>query len=85
MRISIGKYNIESENGFSSEKEAIQFIQDRYPELDSEEIKKKIKPLVKNADKSRNVSKKNTEGSAVSTETDTKGIKEPEACINKSR
>ncbi len=80
MRISIGKYNIESENGFSSEKEAIQFIQDRYPELDSEEIKKKIKPLViKNADKPRNISKKNTEGSAVSSETDTKGIKESEA------
>lgn len=79
-KLSIGKYNIESENGFSNESEAIQFIQARYPELDSETIKNyNIKTLVnKNADKSNNTTEKSTEGGEVSGKVDIKRVEKSE-------
>lgn len=75
-KLSIGKYNIESENGFSNESEAIQFIQARYPELDSETIKNyDIKTLInKNANKSDNITEKSAESGAVSGKIDPKRV-----------
>lgn len=79
-KLSIGKYNIESENGFYNESEAIQFIQARYPELDSETIKNyDIKTLInKNANKSDNITEKSAEGGEVSRKVDIKRVEKSE-------
>lgn len=63
IKVKIGNYNIESEEGFTTEKEAVQFVKERFPELDLGLIKRKIQPLInKNADKSRNILEESTEG-----------------------
>ena len=81
MKLSIGKYNIESTIGFYNEMEAIQFIQDRYPELDIETIKNHdIKALInKNANKSDNISEKNQDSGKVSGKVDYKRVEKSEA------
>lgn len=81
MKLSIGKYNIESIIGFSNESDAIQFIHERYPELDIEMIKNHdIKALIKkNVNKSDNISEKNQDSGKVSGKVDSKRVEKSEA------
>lgn len=70
MKVHIGKYIIESNDGFNSSKDAIEFIRNRFPELSEEEVKPYVKPLIKKNEfnKSGDTAKKNTKGKEGSSE-----------------
>ncbi|WP_278494943.1 hypothetical protein [Chryseobacterium arthrosphaerae] len=70
MKYTVGKYVFAPEKPFQSFEKAVQYIQDKYPELDEVTIEKFLTPKIKRYgnDQSGNI----TETDSVSQEDDTK-------------
>lgn len=70
MKYTVGKYVIVPEKPFSSMEKAVQYIQEKHPELDVKTIEEYLMPKITNNgnDKSGNLSEEN----AVSQEVDAK-------------
>ncbi|WP_185269600.1 hypothetical protein [Chryseobacterium bernardetii] len=70
MKYTVGKYVIVPEKPFSSMEKAVQYIQEKHPELDVKTIEEYLMPKITNNgnDKSGNLSEENT----VSQEVDAK-------------
>ncbi|MGU3377472.1 hypothetical protein [Chryseobacterium sp. M5A1_1a] len=80
MKYSIGKYVVVPPKPFISMEEAVQYIQERFPELGRQSIEKHLTHLVKEDgdNKSRNSSEENTVSQKIDSKdsaTSTKGIK----------
>lgn len=77
MKFSIGKYNFETDKNINDIDTAVKFVQKRYPELGKELIERYIKPIL-NADKSRNIPKKDKESGEINAKIDSGGAEKSE-------
>lgn len=78
MEYSVGKYVIVPPKPFPTMEKAVQYIQERYPELDKVTIEKYLTPSVDGNNKSGNISEENPDSTEISTKnsaTGTKGLK----------
>lgn len=78
MKCRIGAYTIESEDGFSTEKEAIAYIVERHPELEEIHLIGKLNSLI-NVNKSGNSIKEDNSSGEKSARIHYKGARTAEA------
>lgn len=86
-KAKFGAYSITSEDGFSSEAEAVKYILERYPELEEDDLKGKLDSLIikGDADKSGNISEKNSESAESGSQFDRERSNNSEIRKSKSR
>lgn len=84
-KYTVGKYAIVPEKPFRSFEEAVQYIQEKYPELERVTIEKFLTPKITDnaADQSRNLSEENSVIDKVDSEAGTTGSKRIKPSINK--
>ena len=77
MEYAIGKYKIVPPKPFPSFDKAVEYIQEKYPELDVQTIEKHLTPkITKNGnDQSDNLSEANSASAESSTKTGSTGVK----------
>ncbi|MDR3026060.1 hypothetical protein [Chryseobacterium sp.] len=87
MEYAVGIYKIVPPKPFPSFEQAVEYIQEKYPELDVKTIEKHLTPkIINNApDQSRYISEENSAVDKGSSKADTKSIKGVELDIDKSR
>ncbi len=86
MRYTVGKYVIVPPKPFRSFEEAVQYIQEIYPELDKGTIEKHLTPKITDSgsDKSGNISEENSVVDKVDTQAGTTGSKRIKSSTDKS-
>ncbi|WP_347216688.1 hypothetical protein [Chryseobacterium sp.] len=79
MKYSVGKYEIVPEKPFPSMEKAVQYIQEKHPELDKQTIEKHLTPKIEYGNnQSNNSIEEDPDGQKVSTENSAasfKGVK----------
>ncbi len=85
MEYAVGIYKIVPPKPFPSFEKAVEYIQEKYPELDVKTIEKHLTPKITNNgnDKSGNLPEENSAGIQDDTETGTAGVKRVKPSINK--
>lgn len=86
MEYAVGIYKIVPPKPFRSFEAAVEYIQEKYPELDVKTIEKHLTPKITNNvnDKSGNLSEENSAGIKGDTETGPAGAKRIKSSSNKS-
>ncbi|MEN5308746.1 hypothetical protein ABE425_14615 [Chryseobacterium cucumeris] len=87
MEYAVGKYKIVPPKPFPSFEKAVEYIQEKYPELDVKTIEKHLTPKITNNgnDKSGNLSEENSVIDQGSAEADTTGPKRIKPSTDKPR
>lgn len=87
MEYSIGKYKVVPPKPFPSMDKAVEYIQEKYPELDVMTIEKYLTPKVTSnaTDKSGNLSEENPVVNQSDTETGTTSVKRIKPSADKPR
>lgn len=85
-KYTVGKYAIVPEKPFRSLEEAVQYIQEKYTELDKATIEKFLTPKITTdgTDKSGNLYEENSVSGEADAETGTTGAKRIKSTSNKS-
>lgn len=86
-KYTVGRYTIVPPKPFPSFDKAVEYIQEKYPELDRVTIEKFLTPKITNnaTDQSRNISEENSVIDKGSTEAGTKGVTGVKSTADKSR
>ena len=63
MKFRLGKYEVNTNQRFSSESEAVDYVVGLFPDINVEKVKVKVKPFItrKDADKSDNAETENSD------------------------
>lgn len=68
MKYTVGKYVIVPEKPFTTMEKAVQYIQEKYPELGKESIEEHLTPKIDGTDKPNDVVEKNTVSQEIDTQ-----------------
>ncbi|MDQ1855758.1 hypothetical protein RAH34_04320 [Chryseobacterium sp. WLY505] len=85
MEYAVGTYKIVPPKPFPSFEKAVEYIQEKYPELDVKTIEKHLTPKISNNGKDQpgDIREENSVGNQSDTETGTAGAKRVKPSINK--